>query len=300
MEIIIHDDASTDGTTNIVRWYKEKYPEVIKVVFQTKNQWSEGKKPFRYIKPLASGEYVALCEGDDKWILETKLQDQYLLMKKNPHYSMCGAKAKIVKITKTGNEVNLGLLGPIKKKQEYTIHDALSSYFLHTNTYMLKNGLVENPPWLDEIVNIDEAIIALHAEKGPIGFVDKTVSVYRLHCGGMWSSMDIEKRFWLNMQTCEKLNEHFGFKYQKIIRRRQCKIAQEVALQLNETGNQKLAKKTILKVVTRVFWCVPFNSLLVLFRIYADKAFKLYFKISIKISIRTRIKGLVRFFKNQK
>ena len=87
-EIIIHDDASTDGTASIVREYKDKYPNVIRAIFQTVNQYSQGKK----ITPLAyketKGDYLAICEGDDYWCNEYKLQKQFTELKKNKHINL--------------------------------------------------------------------------------------------------------------------------------------------------------------------------------------------------------------------
>lgn len=76
-EIIINDDCSTDGTTEIVKEYAEKYPDLIKPVFHEENQYSKGVKVLAtYVYPKAKGKYIALCEGDDYWIYPMKLQKQ--------------------------------------------------------------------------------------------------------------------------------------------------------------------------------------------------------------------------------
>ena len=75
-EIILHDDASTDGTTEIVKEYSEKYPSIITPIIQTENQWSKGNTPRVFTFPNVNGKYIALCEGDDYWISPKKLQTQ--------------------------------------------------------------------------------------------------------------------------------------------------------------------------------------------------------------------------------
>lgn len=66
VEIIIHDDASTDGTAIIVKEYADKHPELIIPIFQKENQYSKGVKPFlNYLIPKARGKYIDVCEGDD-------------------------------------------------------------------------------------------------------------------------------------------------------------------------------------------------------------------------------------------
>lgn len=89
IEIIIHDDASTDGTADIIREYEAKYPDIIKPVYQTENQYSKGVRNFLTIFPMAKGKYIAMCEGDDFWTDPKKLQIQYDFMESHPDYSLC-------------------------------------------------------------------------------------------------------------------------------------------------------------------------------------------------------------------
>jgi glycosyltransferase involved in cell wall biosynthesis len=83
-EIIIHDDASTDATADIIREYEEKYPDIIKPIYQTENQHSKGNKVSLFTYRAAKGKYIALCEGDDYWIDSLKLQKQISEMEKHP------------------------------------------------------------------------------------------------------------------------------------------------------------------------------------------------------------------------
>lgn len=86
-EIIVHDDASTDGTTEIVLEYAGKYPNIIKPIIQTENQYTKGGLiNLRFTFPKAKGEYVALCEGDDYWTDCTKLQKQVQFLEHHPEY----------------------------------------------------------------------------------------------------------------------------------------------------------------------------------------------------------------------
>lgn len=76
-EAIVHDDASTDGTSKIVREYADKYPDIIKPIFETENQYSKSDGSLnRIMYEHTLGKYVALCEGDDYWTDPYKLQKQ--------------------------------------------------------------------------------------------------------------------------------------------------------------------------------------------------------------------------------
>lgn len=88
-EILIHDDASTDGTTEIIQKYEKQYPSVIKPVYQTENQYSKGvsiSATFNF--PRVKGKYVAICEGDDYWTDPLKLQKQFDFLEKKPDFGL--------------------------------------------------------------------------------------------------------------------------------------------------------------------------------------------------------------------
>lgn len=88
-EAIVHDDASTDGTAAIIREYAEKYPDIIKPIFETENQYSKRDGSLRRIMNAHThGKYVAVCEGDDYWIDPLKLQKQVDFLETHPDYGL--------------------------------------------------------------------------------------------------------------------------------------------------------------------------------------------------------------------
>ncbi len=91
IEIIIHDDASTDGPQDIIAGYIEKYPQFKwKPIFQETNKYKEGKGILvPYVFPSCTGKYIALCEGDDNWTDPLKLQKQVDFLESHSEYSMC-------------------------------------------------------------------------------------------------------------------------------------------------------------------------------------------------------------------
>lgn len=96
-EAIVHDDASTDGTAAIVAEFAEKYPDIIKPIFQTENQYSKKNGAIRKaLNEATRGKYIALCEGDDYWTDPLKLQKQVDFLEANPDYGMCHTAFKVV------------------------------------------------------------------------------------------------------------------------------------------------------------------------------------------------------------
>ena len=88
-EAIVHDDASTDGSAAIIREYAEKYPAIIKPIFETENQYRKGiinKIMDAAMHP--ESKYLAICEGDDYWTDPNKLQLQVDFLESHPDYFM--------------------------------------------------------------------------------------------------------------------------------------------------------------------------------------------------------------------
>lgn len=94
-EVIVHDDASQDRTTEIIREYEKKYPDIIKPIYQTENQYSKNPGIISYLMvQAAKGKYYALCEGDDYWTDPYKLQKQISYMETHPECTLCFTNAQ--------------------------------------------------------------------------------------------------------------------------------------------------------------------------------------------------------------
>lgn len=96
-EVLVHDDASTDKTQDIIREYERNYPEIIKPILQKENQYSKGNRAIlaTFCYPQAKGKYIAICEGDDYWIDPYKLQKQVDFLQSHPEYAMSYTYSKI-------------------------------------------------------------------------------------------------------------------------------------------------------------------------------------------------------------
>ena len=96
-EILIHDDASTDNTANIIREYEKAYPHIIKPIYQKENQFSKFVNIFsKYQISRAKGLFIAMCEGDDYWINKLKLQKSVDFLENNKDYSACAHDVVVI------------------------------------------------------------------------------------------------------------------------------------------------------------------------------------------------------------
>lgn len=96
-EVLVHDDASTDKTQDIIREYEANYPNIIKPIFQKVNQYSKGNRAIlaKFCYPQAKGKYIAICEGDDYWIDPYKIQKQVDFLENHPEYAMVYTYSKV-------------------------------------------------------------------------------------------------------------------------------------------------------------------------------------------------------------
>ena len=95
-EVIVNDDASTDNTRMVIEKIASLYPDVIKPVYQHENKYSKGVRITRDILfPIAQGEYIALCEGDDFWTNPYKLQMQVDALELHKECNMCLCRTRV-------------------------------------------------------------------------------------------------------------------------------------------------------------------------------------------------------------
>jgi glycosyltransferase involved in cell wall biosynthesis len=185
-EVILQDDASTDGTAELIRFYLTRYPRLLRARFHMENQFRHGNRN-RALLAMARGRYIASCDGDDYWITPCKLQRQYELMEAHPELSACGG------MTLVGSDGNheRELVQPSRHTDSYGPSDVIESFFLHTSTRFVRAHLwqqvsrIERPPFIS---NGDQVQLVLLATLGPLGYLHEPLSFYRVHPGGRWTN----------------------------------------------------------------------------------------------------------------
>jgi glycosyltransferase involved in cell wall biosynthesis len=191
VEILIHDDASTDGTEEIIREYKVKYPHIIKPLYEVENQWIKGRRGSAVFNfPRAQGKYIALCEGDDYWTDPFKLQKQVEFLENNPEYSICFHNVKIY----TENENRLVSDYITRDVDETTdIYELAKGNFIHTPSVVFRNLIKEFPTEFKKSPVGDYFLHMLNAEHGKIKKLNDSMAVYRVHDNGVWSNKNNDK-----------------------------------------------------------------------------------------------------------
>lgn len=195
-EILVHDDASTDQTAEIIRKYERNYPKIIKGFYQRENQYTKGIDVMATVLMAhAKGKYVALCEGDDYWTDPLKLQLQVNAMENNQNCKMAVHTVAEVSRdgTKTGTMFPASKIetGIIKSREFFSIGKV---YSFHTSSYMFCAidfwQYKSEPPKFAEQCDVgDELYMLYFGQLGGVYYIDRVMSCYRRGIEGSWSAM---------------------------------------------------------------------------------------------------------------
>lgn len=200
-EILIHDDASTDNTQEIIKKYAEIYPDIIKPILQKENQYSKGVKRIGYLfnESRAKGKYIAWCEGDDYWNDHLKLQKQVDIMEKNEDISMC-FHAAIVKDDYSKKELTQRAYS---KSCFAEIKDIIlnGGGFCPTASLIYPRKILKKFPefYLEAHVG-DYPLQMILASLGKVYYIDEPMCVYRTNVKGSWTN-----RMLNNIDIIEKI-----------------------------------------------------------------------------------------------
>lgn len=193
VEIIIHDDASTDGSREIIRSFERRLPELFRNIIQDTNRFQAGldinDPPYRQ----ARGEFIALCEGDDYWTQKDKLQRQVDFLKTNPE--CVGVFHRGHAVDDKGQFIPF-IWDDLVYKDRYAqgdcIFELLSGY--PTAALMFRRSALKFPfPKYFTDHPTDYMTDVMVTENGALGFLDFDGCAYRQHAGGTWSNLRVSE-----------------------------------------------------------------------------------------------------------
>ncbi len=210
-EVLIHDDASTDRTLDIVLSYQKKYPFLIRVFTEDENQYLKTDITHTMVN-LSRGDYIAFCEGDDYWIDPFKLKRQIDLFGKNPGMTLCFSNRII--LDERNNNKRLFCW----KQRIYRLEDFMSGFNPGVQTEcLLKRSLSDKDLEFGFFnhINGDRTIPISSAMKGFAMNVPVATAVYRVTGKGVSTSISANNTavYWFNHATDDlyHLHEAYGF-----------------------------------------------------------------------------------------
>lgn len=180
LEVIIGEDCGQDSTYDICKEYEAKHPDIIRVLESKQNL---GVMPnFVRVMKEAKGDFVAICEGDDFWIDEFKLQKQLDFMNSNPECTLCFHNAEI---RHEGFNRKDGLFVGNTSKKFYSSEDLIKEFRLPTASYFYRKASFDIPEWIAKVYNGDYSIALILSDVGQVGYADFVGSVYRKNVFGL-------------------------------------------------------------------------------------------------------------------
>lgn len=190
-KLIISNDCSTDGTLAILQEYQKNNPEIIEIINNEKNLGAMDN----FINTLSivkDSEYVALCDGDDFWTDENKLQKQVKFLDENKDFNICWHKSKLFYQNGEKEEQII----PQNIPNVTSIDDLVNQNYIVANSVVYRwkfNDKDLKDVFPNDVAPGDYYIHLLHAQDGKIKMIDEVMSAYRRHNESMWWSNDEDK-----------------------------------------------------------------------------------------------------------
>ena len=226
-EIVVGDDASTDGTRDILVHFQKRFPERFRLLLRESNFGDMGKQNFVQTLEACRGEYVAMLPGDDYWSSPLKLKRQVDFLDSHPTYSACFHN---VLFTDDSDPAHSRLYCEDDYKPVLTVEDLMVRNYIPTCAVMFRNRLFSRmPDWFYRGFPGDWFLHVLNAEHGPIGYIDEVMGVYRRHAGGTWTAMGPEQQLLHLLQAYELIDNHLQGKYHEVCLRSMRKVSRELS-----------------------------------------------------------------------
>ena len=193
-EILIHDDASTDNTADIIREFEAEYPDKIKPIYQTENQYSKNVWITDvYQLRRSKGKYIAICEGDDYWTDPDKLQKQYDALEAHPEIDICVHASTLV------NASDGSVSGTVEHGSEVTVIPAQNVIegggdFVSTNSIFVRREILTDRRKFVDVCPLDYTYQISGALRGGMLYLPDNMSAYRVSVPGSWSVSNNKNR----------------------------------------------------------------------------------------------------------
>ena len=185
-EVLVHDDASSDGTAAIIREYAARWPDIIRPVFETENQHAKGLRTgLDILGPMISGEYVALCEGDDYWTDPHKLSRQVAALEAHPEIDICAHRTKKVK-----NGRPHGYEGPGRRTRIIPAEEVImgGGGLVATCSIMCRRDAYLSDTPMRKALFLDYTLQVQASLRGGMLYLGDCMSVYRRGVPNSWTT----------------------------------------------------------------------------------------------------------------
>jgi glycosyltransferase involved in cell wall biosynthesis len=229
LEIVIADDCSTDGTREVLAGYRDRHPDLIRLLLPDQNLGST--EIFRRAVAVLRGRYVAWLDGDDYWTDPEKLVRQVEALRAQPGWAGCFHDATVRQAD--GGAPDRAYLSE-ELRGSLGFADLLRSNPVPSLSVMARGDLVRNlPRWVWEGLWADWLSLLAIARHGEIGYLPEQMGVYRVHSAGISSGLSRTEQLEEDLRFYALLGEVIEKRHrpelEAAVRSRRCQIAVEHA-----------------------------------------------------------------------
>ena len=223
--IIVSDDASSDGTVAILQEYQQHYPQKIRLMLNETN--IGGPENLKRVIEASKAKYITCLDGDDFYTDEYKLQKQVDFLEAHPEYAACFHN------TWYADEVG-NLKGLFNKPDFHAVHDAREfireRWFVPIHSAVLRREYIEFPDWYNIVMNDDYVVHLSVVKHAPYYFMPNVMVAYRHH--GNNTSRAYHNKILTNTQLCtilENMKPLYPTEYASDIEARIAEYKAEIA-----------------------------------------------------------------------
>jgi len=207
-EIILDEDCSQDKTIEVIKEYTDKFPNLLKVNLRDENVGIV--RNFEENALRAESKYITMCEGDDYWIDDKKLQKQVDFLEANSQYNACFHDSLNLSKNDDGTVVTSNRIGNRIIDEDVDVKSLIYENNIPTASIVYRNNIKKFSKYFLETSKVDYALMLMIAEQGLMKYMpNNAMAVYRLHAGGIWSSKTLDYHAKEGIKFYRLLEEHF-------------------------------------------------------------------------------------------
>jgi glycosyltransferase involved in cell wall biosynthesis len=210
-EVLIHEDASTDSTADIVREYEERYPQLFRCVYQTENQFLKQNVLLNILFKMAKGRYIALCEGDDFWIDPAKLQKQVDILRSDLDCILTFHNTLDVTTEESKPKYSQGL------KDRFYIQDFVHFFYARTVSMLFRNPERGLPIQFQYMRVADWPIAIWLMQFGSARYIPEVMAAYRIHNAGNYTRLSSSKKAIQVYESFRLLSKAMSAEYKPLV-----------------------------------------------------------------------------------
>jgi glycosyltransferase involved in cell wall biosynthesis len=244
-EVVVGDDHSTDGTSQLIQNVAKQYPNKVRLLKRNNNIGAI--RNAIDTNSNCRGEYVALLEGDDYWIDKYKLQKQVDYLDSHPESVLCFTDVCEMDESRRRDDL---IARPKCVKQYYNLEDVLVANFIPTCTTVIRHKReMKHPEWITKLKQCDWSYCVMLGAHGTYGYIPETTAVRRIHGAGIWSGMSKEMELQSMLESYRCFDEYLNGNHRILLHKLITSVELLLAVDYEKQGRYRESLRIMKKIL---------------------------------------------------